>query len=443
MAVLRPTPLLLLLGACEPATPPEAMLDDDWSLREDSGEPAGEDSGEGGEDSGGEQSELVEQVPGTGGSGYDGEENADLFTLDRVVSLDITLPDASVAALNADPYEYVEADIVIDGEEVPNVAIRLGGKYGSLRYLSQKAGFKIDIDRYDATRDWRGLERLVVKNMVQDYSFLHERIAFQVYEAMGVPAPRVGYLWVTVNGEAYGLYSNVEAMDDRFLARSYEDGRGNFYDGDYWLAEDWSTYQLLDFYPTTQDMMVLDEGEDVGHADVHAVTEAIRAASTGGDWMTDVGAVVDLEHHAAMMAVEFWVGQYDGYTNYTNNYRVYFDPTDGLAKISPWDHDWAFYDSNPMTPQYGLLSRGCYNDAACYALFQEKVVELCATLPGLDLEAEVDRGIELLRPYIAEDPRKEISAETAGSYQRHLRTWVTSRYATLASAYGVDCPTPE
>ncbi|MBK8181056.1 MAG: CotH kinase family protein [Planctomycetes bacterium] len=178
----------------------------------------------------------IESVPGTGGSGYDGTESADLYTLDRVISLDITLPDASVRALNADPYTYVEASITIDGETLDQVGIRIGGKYGSYRALSGKSGFKIDIDRYDNTQKWRGLERLVVKNMVQDYSFMHEYIAFQVYEAMGVPAPRVGYLWVTVNGEDYGLYSNVEALDDRFLARHFAEPTGNLYDGDYWLA---------------------------------------------------------------------------------------------------------------------------------------------------------------------------------------------------------------
>ncbi len=436
---------LLLLNACEDDAV-VSFSDDDWSLKPDTGaEGEGEGEGEGEVNSRDTDTGVpLEEVPGTGddGSGYDGTESAGLYTLDRVIPLDITLSTESERSLNADPYTYVEASITIDGDTLDKVGIRIGGKYGSLRTLTQKAGFKIDLDRYDNTQKWRGLERLVVKNMVQDYSFMHEYIAFQVYEALGVPAPRVGYLWVTVNGEDFGLYSDVEALDDRFLSRAYDDASGNFYDGDYWLAEDWSTYKLLDFNASTQDLMVLDEGEDVEHADVHAVTEALMAAQAGGDFMTEVGAVVDLEHHVRMMAVEFWVGQYDGYSNYTNNYRVYFDPDDGLAKISPWDHDWAFYDSNPMTPQYGLISKACFRDETCYALFQEAVVELCAVLPTLDLSGDIDTATELLTPYIEADPRKEIGASTAAEYQRALKRWVEGRYTTLASSYDVECPKP-
>ena len=432
-----PAVLLLIAVACAGPTTDKGsvgQIDDSTSVI-DTGAPLEQVGGTGVIDTGPEPED-------TDAGGYDGSENADLYTLDRVVELNITLSSAAMTSLSSDPRTFVEGAIDIDGDHLDSVGVRLGGKYGSSRTLSQKTGFVIDIDRYDPKRDWRGLERLVVKNLVQDGSYVHERVAFQVYEAMGVPAPRVGYLWLKVNDVDFGLYANMEAVDDRFLSRSYDDWSGNLYDGDYWLAPDWSYYVLLDFNTTTQDMMQLEEGEDIGYADVHAVTDAINAANSGGSWMDDVGAVVDLEHHARYMAVEFWSGQYDGYSNYTNNYRVYFDPSDGKMRLSPWDHDWAFYDSNPMTPQYGLLSQGCFRDATCYATFQAAVEELCATLPGLDLQTEISTATELLTPYIIDDPRKEVSAETAAYYQRRLRQWVDDRYAVLASSYGVSCPTP-
>ncbi len=372
------------------------------------------------------------------------DTSGEVFTLDRVISLDITLSAEAIAALGSSPYNFVEGSIVLDGEPLDGVGVRIGGKLGSYRSFSGKPGFKIDLNFVDPGQRWHGLKRLNVKNMVQDYSFLHDRTAFQVYRAMGVPAPRVGYLWVTVNGESYGLYSNVEAIDELFLERNFADPTGNLYDGDYSLAPDWSSYTFIDFDTASQDLFHLDEGEDVGHADVHLVTEAIAAYGRGeGSWEALIGARLDLDHHLALMATEFWSGQYDGYSNNKNNYRVYFDPEDDLARILPWDHDWAFYDSMPMTPQWGALSTGCWNDATCQSRFLAAITEICSVVAGMGLRADVDAAAALINPYAQSDPRKEIAYETILAYQDHLRGWISGRAATLSATYGVECVSPE
>jgi spore coat protein CotH len=56
-----------------------------------------------------------------------------------------------------------------------------------------------------------GLDRLTLNNMVQDPTMVHEALGYQVYEAAGVRVPRTGYVRLTVNGQPYGLYLNLEA----------------------------------------------------------------------------------------------------------------------------------------------------------------------------------------------------------------------------------------
>jgi len=460
-----PTLLFALLLACSPATvtPPGGGADTagadggvDTAITTDGGadtagpgdggaDTAGPGDGGGAADTGadtaapgdtGDTGDGVEHVPGVDPD-YDPSDV--LFTLDEVHSLDIELGTDARAALVSDPYTFVTANVIVDGHRIDDVGIRLAGKLGSFRTMDQKAGFKIDLDRFVAGQTYLGLKRIVAKNLVQDSSYIHERIAFQIYEAMGVAAPRVGYLWVTVNGQDYGLYADMEAVDDRFLSRAYADPTGNLYDGDYVLNETGSSYTLLDFNTTTQQLMNLDEGTDVDHADIRAVTRAVDRALGTGDWETPIGAVIDLDHHLRFMSVELWVGQYDGYSNYTNNYRVYFDPTDGLARLHPWDHDWAFYSSSPLTPQYGRLSVYCYADAACKADYLATMETLCETVPELNLLDEVDRAVELLAPYIEVDPRREMSLATVGSYQASLRSWIAHRNETVAATYGIPC----
>ena len=366
-----------------------------------------------------------------------GEETRDdaLFSLARVHEIRIVLSDEALASLGADPYTYVQGDLLIDGDRFDGVGVRIKGRLGSYRDLDHKSAFKIDADAFVPGMHIYGREKLNLNNMVQDATQTHERIAYTVYNLAGVPAPRVGYAWVTVNDSTFGLYSLVEAYDRVFLEERFEEGDGNLYDGDYvWYPD--GSYTKLDFQSGLDELMELDEGQDVGHADVKAVTAALDAAGTEG-FTPSVGAVADLDHHVRMWATEVWVGQYDGYTYNQNNYRVYFAPADGLARLLPWDHDWAFSDSTPLTSPYGRLSQGCKADADCHARFLDALADVEDLADAADLPAELDRMTALIDPYVEEDPRKETDAATIESNQAAFRAWLQGRSASLRAMAGL------
>jgi hypothetical protein len=381
------------------------------------------------EDSGHAVDDTVESVPGVE------DPSARIFALDAVREVDISLSAESISALESDPWTYVPGDLTFDGVRLANVGVRLKGRIGSYRSLSGKAGFKIDLNVFDKGRDFHGLERLTFSNMVQDPSFVHEPAAYRVYEAMGIKVPRIGYAWIRVNGQEFGLYENVEAYDENFLARVFEDPTGNFYDGDYYLWPDRS-YTLIDFSTSSQDYFVLDEGVDVGLADIRAITAAIDATTGTDAFYETLGGLVNWERHLAFWAVENWVAQYDGYTYNSNNFRVYFNPATGLAEMLPWDHDWAFYGSTPLNSPRGRLSASCYAHPACKAAWFDQIRAVCATFdPGTEanaaLVADIEARIALIYRYIDADPRKEVSADTARYYQRELLSWVSSQSSTL------------
>ena len=62
---------------------------------------------------------------------------------------------------------------------------------------------------------------------------LHEALAYQVYDAMGVKVPGAGYARLKVNGQPYGLYLNLESPDVHFLQRHFGDHGGILYEGAY------------------------------------------------------------------------------------------------------------------------------------------------------------------------------------------------------------------
>jgi hypothetical protein len=365
-----------------------------------------------------------------------------IYSIDMVHEVDITLSAESVAALGSDPFAYVTGDIDFDGTSFTNVGIHLKGRLGSYRALSGKAGFKVDLNHYVDGLEFYGETKFTFNNLVQDSSFVHQPAAYYVYRAMGLAAPRIGYAWITVNGSDYGIYEVSETFDDTFLARNFTDPDGNMYNGDYFLYPDWSSYILVDFEDATQDLFELTEGTDILLADVYAVTAAMDTYARTDDFFDEVGLLVNWDWHAHYLAVENWVGQYDGYSYNSNNYYVYFDPEDGKAKLFPWDHDWAFYSSTPLHRPTGRLSAACVHDDECEAVFLDAVEDVCSTFDAGTAEDdalidEIRTRIDLIDPYIEADPRKETSVASIHSSQATLLDWLENRSPSLRSVWGI------
>lgn len=358
------------------------------------------------------------------------EPDADkLFSLDQVHVIEVSLERAAETSLRNSPYDWVEGDVTVDGQLFSHAGLRIKGRLGSLRSFDAKCGLKIDFGQFGSAAKLEGMKKIGLGNMVQDNSQVNQFAAYAIYRAMGVPAPRMGYAWVTVNGEDYGLYALVEDYDDVFLKGWYADNSGNLYDGDYKLWPDGS-YTLLDFQNGVDDLFELDEGADVGLSDLKAITAVLDA---GGD----VSALVDTDLLARMWAVDAWIGHYDSYSYNINNFRVYFDPADGKADLFPWDPDWAFYTDTPVTNPSGRLSAICKNDTACHARFLSALSEISAQVEADDIPAKTQAAIDLITPYVSQDPRRELDLNTVSASQDFLRRWLDRRDEALAGMQGL------
>ena len=122
----------------------------------------------------------------------------ELFDADRVPRFEIELPPASMAALAQDPKTYVRGTFRYGSEVVSDIGVRIKGE-ATLRALA-KAAFKLKFDEFVPNQIFRGLRRLTLNNMIEDATFLAERLAYHVFRAAGLPAPRANSALVTVNG---------------------------------------------------------------------------------------------------------------------------------------------------------------------------------------------------------------------------------------------------
>lgn len=372
------------------------------------------------------QLDVIPAVPTTEAPEPDADK---LFSLDQVHVIDVSLAREAETSLRNSPYDWVEGDVSVDGQLFSHAGLRIKGRLGSLRSFDAKCGLKIDFGQFGAEAELEGMKKIGLGNMVQDNSQVNQFVAYAIYRAMGVPAPRMGYAWVTVNGADYGLYALVEDYDDVFLKGWYEDNGGNLYDGDYKLWPDGS-YTLLDFQNGVDDLFELDEGTDVGMSDIKAITAVLDA---GGDFST----LVDMDLLARMWAVDAWIGHYDSYSYNINNFRVYFDPSDGKADLFPWDPDWAFYSDTPVNSPSGRLSAACKNNTPCHERFLSALSEISPQIEAAEIPALLETAIDLIAPYVDQDPRREQSARNIAGAQNTLRAWLEQRDDILSRMQGL------
>lgn len=158
-----------------------------------------------------------------------------LFDTSKVHTIDIVMEDWEAFLENCRSEEYDSCTVVIDNDVYKNVAIRAKGNtsltqvasYGNDRY-----SFKIEFDHYDSANTYYGLDKLCLNNIIQDNTYMKDYLTYQLMADMGVASPLCSYAYITVNGEDWGLYLAVEAVEEAFLQRNYGTNYGELYKPD-------------------------------------------------------------------------------------------------------------------------------------------------------------------------------------------------------------------
>jgi spore coat protein CotH len=394
--------------------------------------------------------------PAAGGAGSAGmpaagaatvpDTSEELYDPAQLPRFDIELPEASVTALGVQPDEYVHGTLRYKNEVVNDIGVRIKGE-GSLRTLDQKAAFKLKFDEYVDKQSFHGLRRMTFNNMVEDPSFLAERLAFHFYRLLKLPAPRCNSALVYVNGHFFGVYANVETEDKTFLRRWFTNVDGNLYEEG-----------QVDFTPGSEAAFDLETNETANdRSDLQALISALSDAKPAS-YLADLGTQLDMSHFLKFTAAEAAVNQWDMYAYtmfYPNNFRLYRDPTAQKFTFIPWGMDMSmkpFRDSgrphinvlmiarqgdlpNGMVSA-GLMFRRCLESPECKQQYLKVVLETATAYEQAGLEALAKQYFAQIEAEIANDPRKEYTAKQIETgYQSLLKT-ISERPAALRYSAG-------
>ena len=259
---------------------------------------------------------------------------ATAFTPTAVNTLSITITDENWQNILDNPLdeEYHETAITFNGVTLDSVAIRTKGG-SSLRSVanssSDRYSFKVDINEYVSGQKFFGLKKFTLQNSFNDPSYMREVIAYELMDEMGVPTPEHAYVNFYVNGELFGLYLMVEAVDGEFVEKHFTNSNGDLYKPDgtgsdlLWLGDDIQSYTDIN----------LQTNEDA--TDNGAFINFVESLDKGET------SAIDIDTLLRYMSVSTSLSNLDSYHGpLAHNYYIYDD--DGVFSILPWDFNESF-----------------------------------------------------------------------------------------------------
>ena len=275
-----------------------------------------------------------------------------LFDNQTLQRLDLTLNtrDWEKLKANFEDNEYFAASIAWRGQTMRNAYVR---SRGSGSRSGTKPGLRVDFNRTAAgAQEWLGLKSLILDNLKQDPSGMHEMLAFRFFERMGLPAPRESFAQVYVNSKFAGLYTVIEPVDKRFLARvfgAHEDG--NVENDGYLFEYKWKYPYLLTYLgPELEKYQEIFEAKTHESESISGIYDTlyrmVREINDARDdlFEQNVSEYLDLPLFMKHVAVQSLLAEWDGLLGYAglNNTYLYRFEKSRRSQFLVWDADNTF-----------------------------------------------------------------------------------------------------
>ena len=253
---------------------------------------------------------------------------------------------------NAISEEYKECTVEINGTSFYRVGIRPKGNTSLSSIASDpttdRYSFKLEFDKYVDGQTCFGLDKLVLNNNYADATNMKEALVYDLFKYVGADASLCNYAKIRVNGEYWGVYLALEAVEDSFLLRNYGLESGKLYKpesmgvggekgGGFSAGKNGADLNYTDdeteSYSTIWDGAVTIAKK----ADKNRVVTALKNISEG----TDLERYMDIDNLVKYMAVHVFSVNDDSLSG-TMAHNYYLYESDGKLNLIPWDYNLAF-----------------------------------------------------------------------------------------------------
>ncbi|HUR31268.1 MAG TPA: CotH kinase family protein [Saprospiraceae bacterium] len=274
---------------------------------------------------------------------------APIYKDDVVARVDITIPPDSLTVIlspgNEESEYYFHATFMFDNGTIRDTFENAGFQLrGNTSRYAKKKSFQISLNTYVPGRKWYGIEKINLNGEHNDPTVSRSKIAWDLLRDIGVPGPRASHVELYINNTYFGLYANVEHIDEEFVQTRFGNNDGNLYkclwpaDLKY-LGGDPDLYKFESGDRRVYELITNEETDD--YTDLAHFIEVLNNTPID-ELRCELDKIFNINSYLLAMAFDILSGNWDGPLYNKNNFYLYHNEATGKFEYMPYDLDNTF-----------------------------------------------------------------------------------------------------
>jgi spore coat protein CotH len=268
----------------------------------------------------------------------------EVFRDDVIPRIDIKIPASSLNAIYANVLSDIEhkAQFIFDNGTVKDTLEDIGFRLrGNTSRHAQKKSFKVSFNSFVPGRKYHGLEKMNLNGEHNDPSIARAKICWNILREMNIPASRANHVEVYINDTYYGLYLNVEHIDEEFVESRFGNNDGNLYKG-YWGVDfnyKGSNPDVYKFSDNGRRIYELKTNTDLDdYSDLAAFIATLNNEPIA-NLPCKLEEIFNVDQYLKVLAFDVVMGHWDGPVWNMNNCYLYKNTETGKFEFIPYDLD--------------------------------------------------------------------------------------------------------
>ncbi len=226
-------------------------------------------------------------------------------------------------------------------ETIDSVGFRLRGNTSR---TSAKKSFKISFNTFVPGRQFYGVDKINLNGEHNDPSIIRSKLCWDHFHKLGLTASAASHAALYINDEYFGLYINVEHIDDEFLENHYEDPSGNLWKC-LWPADlDYRGPDPASYWPWIDGDRPYDLKTNTDEYDFSQLARLISLVNNtpAEDLADSLESILLVDEVLKYFAMNVLLGGWDDYWFLRNNFYLYHEPSIDRFHWIPYDYDNTF-----------------------------------------------------------------------------------------------------
>lgn len=345
--------------------------------------------------------------------------------------LSISPADLENMYANAKEEEFFPAEFQI-GEMTYQVQARFKGST-SLYY--PKKSWQI---RFENNNNVTGYSKLNLHADYKDYSFMRNFLILKLFDHLGYPASKIKHVTFEVNGEHYGLYTQVEQIDADYLIRNNREPLALYKAKNHGGLMAPSVRD--DYYRLIWD---LQEGGDPTFNELRVFLNKCLYM-TKEDFDANIESLIDIDNFINFFAIHFVFVDLD---NFTKNIFLNKNSYSNKFELLPWDNEGSFGNTaigeyvpdntkynfkGSYTPEYQVILQRLLENPVYKQLFKTKTNKILTDGYSF-LDTLIDNTYQRIKQSAYADTKKEATNEDFDNAIPRIKQFMSERKAFLQS----------